>query len=83
MSCSCDRSITPKAVGQCQKDTSKIEDTGRSYVCYVREPSNCKDLTYSIYEQGRKLSSEACNNGKYLKLSNNIQFKDTVVEKKE
>ena len=69
ISCRCDTSEKRKNVGQCKKSTSKVEYIDGLYVCYVEEPSNCKDLMYSRKESGHydnlksKISSDACKNG--------------------
>ena len=71
ITCRCDNSEKRKDSGQCRKSISKVEDINGDYVCYVEEPSNCKDLMYSRKESGHdnnpksKISSEACKNGSY------------------
>ena len=65
MSCRCSTSSSHKEIGQCKRSVSKKETLDQLYLCYVQEPSNCKDLIYSMERPGDKLSSEACRNGTF------------------
>ena len=46
--------------GQCKRKDGAVND---KHVCYVNQPSNCKDLYASITDPGKKVSAEACEQG--------------------
>ena len=62
--------------GRCQRKLSNDHFNGQR-VCYVNQPSNCKDLYTSETNPGSKVSAEACETGKYSLLF----IKKTFVQK--
>ena len=50
--------------GKCQRKLSNDHFNGQ-LVCYVNQPSNCKDLYTSATNPGSKVSAEACETGKH------------------
>ena len=57
--CSCHDYINANGYGQCKKGSSYEHVKGKK-VCYVNQPSNCTDLTYSSTDPGKKFSAQAC-----------------------
>lgn len=57
--CSCHEYINANGYGQCKKGSSYEHVKGKK-VCYVNQPSNCTDLTYSSTDPGKKFSAQAC-----------------------
>ena len=57
--------------GKCQRQLSN-DHFNRQLVCYVNQPSNCKDLYTSETNPGTKVSADACETGNhYLHLCKN------------
>ena len=70
--CSCTDFVNPSGVGFCKTtyDCASLDDPRcvkkfhTKYVCYVNQPTNCKDVTKSSYSKGRKASAVACEQNK-------------------
>ena len=54
-SCSCNEFVSSKGYGRCEKD---FQD---GPICYVNQPSICKDAISSQSQPGQYFSWEACN----------------------
>ena len=57
--CECTNYVSNSGFGNCEKDFG-----GKGPICYVTQPSNCKDVRGSVSERdkGKQFSWEACQN---------------------
>ena len=79
--CSCTDFINRSGTGYCKKKyvctypsrPSCVKQFHNKKVCYVNQPSNCPDIFDSpaYKKSGRKVSHQACESMKGLKIDNN------------
>ena len=59
--CTCNDFVNKNRHGNCQGNKSKHRSRQNTVVCYVDQPSGCRDLVHSKTNPGMKMSAEACD----------------------